>query len=197
MTAIVKRMLLGVGASAIALGVSAGVYASAQNTSQAPPPFSGQAGTAPSGGTGRFGGPGGRGRFGGPGGPMGMLPMFGRQLGLSDAQKAQVKAMVASNKADWTTIAGRERTAHQALNAAVTADQFDETLIRSRSADVSVVDADMAVARARAYDEFVQILTPDQVTKLKAIQANMQNRMKAHQQARQERHGRILERFGL
>ena len=55
----------------------------------------------------------------------------------------------------------------------------------------------MAVARARTYDQVVQILTPDQKTKLKAIQANMQNRMKSHEQARQERRGRILERFGL
>ena len=197
MTTTVKRILLGVGASAIALGISAGVYASAQNTSQDPPPFSGQGGPWRPGGPGRFGGPGGPGRFGGPGGPMGMLPMLGRQLGLSDAQKDQVKAIAASHKDEWKAIADRSRTAHQALNAAVTADTFDETAVRSRSADASVVEADMAVARARTYDQVVQILTPDQKTKLKAIQANMQNRMKSHQQARQERRGRILERFGL
>ena len=167
MTSTVKRIVLTVGASVIALGVTVGVYASAQNTSQDPPAFRGG------------GGHGGPGRMGGPGGPMGMLPMLGPQLGLTDAQRDQIKTIAASHKDDWKALADRERTAHGALNDAVTADTFDETLVRSKSADASSVDADMAVARARAYGEVLQILTPDQKTKLKAMQALMKKpRMK-------------------
>jgi periplasmic protein CpxP/Spy len=186
MTATAKRIALGVGASVIALAVTAGVYASVENTSQGPPSFRGR-GMGP-GGPGRFGGP------GGPGGPMGMLPMLGRQLGLTDAQKGQIKQIADSHKDEWKALADRGRTAHAALNDAVTADAFDEALIRSRSAEAAVVDTDMAVARARAHAEVFQILTADQKAQLKTKQTQMKDRMKNRQQARR---GRLLERFGL
>ena len=53
MTATIRRIALGGSAVLLALGVSAGLYASAQNTNQDPPPF-------------RSGRPGGPGRVGTP-----------------------------------------------------------------------------------------------------------------------------------
>jgi Spy/CpxP family protein refolding chaperone len=187
---VIRRIALGVGASLVALGVTAGVYASAQNTNQDPPPFRGP------------GGPGRPGRFGGggpgmPGGPMGMLPMLAPRLGLTDAQKDQVKHIAESHKDEWKALADRGRTAHDALNDAVTAGGFDEALIRSRSAEVGAVEADMAVARARAHAEVFQILTAEQKAQMKTMQAAMKNRMQGRQEGRRERRGRLLERFGL
>jgi periplasmic protein CpxP/Spy len=191
MTATVKRAVLGLGAAVIAMGVTAGVYASAGNTSQDPPAFNAQ---GPGGGQGRFGGPGGR---GGPGGPMGMLPRLGPQIGLTDAQKQQIKAIADSSKSDWKALADKARAAHQALNAAVSADTFDETLVRSKSADVSVVDADLSVARAHAFGEVWQILTADQRTKVRQMEAAMQQHMQGRQHARRERAAELLQRLGL
>jgi protein CpxP len=181
----IRRIALGVGAGLVALGVTAGVYASAQNTSQNPPPFRGR---------GSPGVPMGRGGPMGPGGPMGMLLMLGPRLGLTDAQKDQVKTIAELHKDEWKTLADRARTAHEALNDAVTADGFDEAFIRSRSAEVAAVDADMAVARAHAHAEVFQILTADQRAQVKTMQTEMKNRMKGRQQARR---GRLRERFGL
>jgi len=180
MTTTVRRIALGVGASLVALGVTAGVYARAQdqNTNQDPRPFRGR-GMGP-------GGPGGRGGPmgpGGPGGPMGMLPMFGPRLGLTDEQKDQVKSIVESHKGEWKAIADRVRTAHEALEDAVTADAVDEGLVRQRSAEAGAVEADMAVARARAFAEFVQILTADQKAQLQTMRAEMKKRMKGRRQA--------------
>ena len=189
MTATVRRIALGVGATVLALGVSAGLYASAQNTNQDPPPFR-SGGPGGPGGPGRWGGPG----RGGPGGPMGMLPMFGREIGLTDAQRDQIKAIADSHKDDWKALADRARTAHEALNDAVTADTIDEATIRQKSAEVAAVDADMAVARAHAHAEVFQILTSDQKTQVKKMQADMKNRMKNRPAARL---GRVLEHFGL
>ena len=134
---------------------------------------------------------------GGPGGPMGMLPMFGPRLGLTDAQKEQVKNIAESHKAEWKSIFDRARTAHDALQDAVTADAVDEGLIRQRSAEVAAVEADMAVARAHAFAEVVQILTADQKAQLKTMQAEMKKRMEGRQEAGRQRRGRLLERFGL
>jgi Spy/CpxP family protein refolding chaperone len=172
MTATVKRIALGVGAGIVALGVTAGVYAHGQdqNTNRDARPFRGR------------GGPGGPMGRGGPGGPMGMLPMFGAQLGLTDAQKDQVKNIAESHKAEWKAIADRARAAHEALEDAVTAGVIDDGLIRQRSAEVGAVEADMAVARAHAFAEVVQILTADQKAQLKTLQAEMKQRMKGRRE---------------
>jgi protein CpxP len=98
---------------------------------------------------------------------MGMLPMLGRDLALTDAQKDQLEAIAESHKDDWNALADRGRTAHLALNQAVVADTIDEALIRQKSAEVAAVEADMAVARARARAEVFQILTPEQRAKVK------------------------------
>ncbi len=74
---------------------------------------------------------------------------------------------------------------------------MDESLIRQKSADVAAVDADMAVARAHAYTEVLQILTPDQKAQLKTMQAEMKKRMKGGDQAGRERHRGRLEHLGL
>jgi Spy/CpxP family protein refolding chaperone len=157
MTATVKHIALGVGAAILALGVTAGVFVHAQDQNTNEPRH---------GFMGRGMGPGGR---GGPGGPMGMLPMLGRRIDLTDAQKDQIKAIAASHKEDWKSLAERARAAHGALNQAVTADTVDETLIRQRSADAAAVDADMAIARARVHAEVLQILTTEQKTKLQSL----------------------------
>jgi periplasmic protein CpxP/Spy len=93
----------------------------------------------------------------------------GHTGGSWDAQKDQIKTIADSHKDDWKSLADRARTAHGALNQAVTADTVDEALIRQRSADVAAVDADMAVARARVHTEVSQILTSEQKTKLKSL----------------------------
>jgi Spy/CpxP family protein refolding chaperone len=158
MTATVKRLTLGLGAGLLALTAVAGAFAHAQDPGPNPPrPFRGRG----------PGGPDGPGGLRGPGGPMGMLPRLGRDINLTDAQRDQIKAIAESHKADWNALADRARTARIALNDTVTADSIDEALIRQKSSEVAAVDADIAVARARAYAAVVQILTAEQKAKLK------------------------------
>ena len=97
---------------------------------------------------------------------MGMLPRFGREIALTDAQRDQIKAIAETHKDDWKALADRARTARMALNDAVTADSINETVIRQKSSEVAAVDADMAVARARARAEVFQILTAEQRAKV-------------------------------
>ena len=161
MTASVKRLTLGLGAGLIALTAVAGSFVHAQNQdpNSQPRPFRGR-------GPGGPGGPDGPGGFRGPGGPMGMLPRLGREIELTDAQRDQIKAIAESHKDEWNALANRARTAHIALNDAVTVDPINDALIRQKSSEASAVDADMAVARARAYAEVFQILTAEQKKKL-------------------------------
>jgi Spy/CpxP family protein refolding chaperone len=170
MTATMQRVALTLGAGLIALGVGAGAYVHAQdqNTNPPPPAFRG-----------RGMGPGGPGR--GAGGPMGMLPMLGPRLGLSDAQRDQIKTIAATHKDEWKALAGRGRAAHMALDDAISADAVDEAAIRQKSAEAAAVDADVAVARAHAHGEVLQILTADQKAQLKTMQSEMKKRMSTRQ----------------
>jgi protein CpxP len=109
---------------------------------------------------------------------MGMLPMFGPQIALTDTQRDQIKAIADAHKDEWKALNDRARSAHEALNDTVIADAIDEASIRQKSAEVAAVDADLAVARAHAHAEVFQILTSDQKAQVKRMQADMKNRMK-------------------
>lgn len=161
---------LGLGAVFVAaLIVSAAGGALAQNTSGGQAPSTQQRG-GPGGG--RFGGPGGR------GGPMGALGIFGpmlRQLNLTEDQQQRLRTIAESHRSEMQAIAERNRPAHEALQQAITSGTVDEGIIRARSAEVAQGDADMAILQARIYAEAVQVLTPDQQTQLKKLQAEMKD----------------------
>src|SRR5205823_4637899 len=108
--------------------------------------------------------------------PGGVPGLALERLGLSDTQKDQVKGIMQAHRDELKGIADRERTARTALDDAVSADVMDEGTIRARAADVSTVEADMAVLQARMKSEIFQILTPDQQTQAKQFQAQMKQR---------------------
>ena len=168
---ITRRVTFALGAGLVALGIGAGAAASVQNTNQDPGTFS-----AGHGGRGWAG----RGMIGpmGPDGALGMLRMLGPELQLTDAQKEQLKSILDAHRDEWRALADRSRAAHEALTAAITADTVDEALIRSKSAEAGVVEADIAVAAARAHNEAWQILTPEQREKAKQLQAQAHDRMR-------------------
>ena len=135
-------------------------------------------------------GPGGPGGFGGPGGPLGLLGDLGlglRALELTDAQREQIRAIAKTNEAAFREIGDRLRTAHEGVNALVTADTVDEAAIRARSGEVAAVEADAAVMRAKVYQEVFSVLTAEQQAKAKELRAQMQERMKQRAAERKER----------
>jgi Spy/CpxP family protein refolding chaperone len=192
MTIFTKRMGLAFWAGLVALGVSAGAWASVHNTNRGADPFmwggpggsggSGQAsGSVQSdnqGRRGRFGGPG---QFGGPGalggrGGLGMLLMLARELDLTDVQKDQIRRIGEAHRDEWRALADRARAARDALNDAIAADTVNDALIRAKAADMAAVDADMAVTAAHVRAEAWQVLTPEQQAKAKQLQAEARNR---------------------
>jgi protein CpxP len=167
MTGRVKRFAVGIGAAVMAVSLAGAAYVSAQNTNSGGQP-----------GAGRVGGPGGG--FGpghGRGGPGGILGPAFQRLDLTDAQRSRVKEILDSHRNDLRALGDKAMAAHQALDAATASDSFDEATVRTKAAEVGAVDADMAVMRARVYNEVYQILTPDQQKQLKQLQTEMRQRM--------------------
>lgn len=109
--------------------------------------------------------------------------MLGR-LDLTSDQRDRVRQIVDSHRDEQRALGERAMKAHQALQEVVTS-TFDESAIRARAADVAIVDADMAVAQGRVFNEVYQILTSEQQQKLKQLQAEQKQRMQERQERRQ------------
>jgi protein CpxP len=173
MTTTIQRFGLGLGAIVIALGLGAAVYASTQNTAVGPRPFSGR----------RL-----LGRLS-PGAGFAPLRMLASRLGVTDAQKEQIKGVMQSHREEWQALGRRATAARAALNDAVTADTPDDSAIRLRSAEVAAVQADIAVARAHARAEIFQQLTPEQRAQARTLQSQVKDRLAKRRQRVQERLG--------
>ena len=110
---------------------------------------------------------------GGQHGHRGFGVMAGlQQLGLSPDQQQQVKNTMASHRDELKALGDRSRSAHQAQQAAIEQVPVNEDLIRSTSTAVAAADADMAVLRAKVHEQVFSLLTPDQQTKAKQLQAD-------------------------
>lgn len=183
----ITRAGLGLGALALAVVVS-GIgdqNISAQGRGSGGPGFGGPGiggPGGPGGAMGRRGGPGGPGGAGGPGGLLG--PMMLGRLDLTSDQRDRVRQILDSHKDEGQALGDRAMKAHQALQDVVTSN-FDESAIRARAADVAAVDADMAVAQGRVFNEVFQILTSEQQQKLKQLQTEQKDRMQNRQDRRQ------------
>jgi Spy/CpxP family protein refolding chaperone len=105
-------------------------------------------------------GPGsGQGR-GGPGGPLPIL----RQLSLTEAQRAQIKALTDEQRAqnDGQSPARKFVELQRALEAAVFADTPDNAQIDQLRAGIAEAEAGRLAARVELQLKIAQILTPEQ-----------------------------------
>ena len=113
------------------------------------------------------GGPGGPGmRMRGPGGPMGFGPGF-RDLDLSDDQKAQLKSIADSHRDEFRAAGEKVRAIRESMRALVDAESINESAIRAKSAEIAAAEADMLILNAKVRKESMQILTAEQLAKLK------------------------------
>ena len=115
--------------------------------------------------------------------------MAANRLGLTDAQKQQMKSIRQSHREELRALAERLATARTSLRDAMTADSVDEAAIRQRNADFAAVQADIDVARARERADMYQVLTPDQQAQAKALQNRARGRASARQRRWSKRRG--------
>jgi periplasmic protein CpxP/Spy len=111
-------------------------------------------------------------------GHRGHLKKMARELGLSDQQKTQAKALLETNQAQNKPLFSTLMTAKHQLRELVQSGSADEAAIRAQAAKVAAAEADLAVKRAQDAKQFLALLTPDQVTKFKAFQAKRAQKSK-------------------
>lgn len=129
------------------------------------------------------GGPPPGGMMRGPGGPMGLG--FGpelRGLDLSDEQKTQIKSIAESHQAEFKAVGEKVRTARTGLRQLLEADTLDEAAVRAKSQEVAAAEADAAILGAKVRAQTLQVLTAEQLAKLKDQRAKRDERLKQRRQ---------------
>ena len=114
--------------------------------------------------------------------PMGMGPrmvagLFLSQLGITDAQRQQIKAIVERHRTDIQPLMERARAARAGLLSAEAADPLDDNAIRAKAAEAATIQGDLAVARAHLQADVFQVLTPDQQDKIRQRRAQVLGRL--------------------
>jgi Spy/CpxP family protein refolding chaperone len=107
----------------------------------------------------------------GPGhhGPDGGGPLHA--LGLTDAQKEQVKAIHEAERTKIEPYLKQLEDARTALKEATAKGQFDETKVRAIAATQSQAQIELTVSRARTEAAVYKILTPEQQAKVEQLHA--------------------------
>lgn len=98
---------------------------------------------------------------GGPGGPMGILPGL-NQVGLSEGQREQIRAILDQERQSGTDPGEKVRQAEQALHAAVLADVPDAQAIEAAKAALNSAHATELDRRTELMQKVAQVLTPAQ-----------------------------------
>ena len=122
------------------------------------------------------------------GGPFGHheVAFLTDYLDLSDAQQAQVKQLVNSERTSLKPLMEQERQNHEQMKALVEGATFDDAKAQTIASAQAQVSAQIMVAKARTDSQIYQLLTADQKTKLGQLNAQREARMAQRMQQQQD-----------
>lgn len=119
----------------------------------------------------------------GPGFGMGehMLGFFADRLNLTDAQQAQIKAVMQKEHPVLKPLFQQSHQIELQLRQYAEG-SYDETKVRALATQKAQVEAELSVQETRIHNELFQVLTAEQQTKLKEMEATHEARMQNHMQ---------------
>jgi Spy/CpxP family protein refolding chaperone len=126
-------------------------------------------------------------RMHGPGDMMGehMLNYFTKTLNLTEDQQTQAKTILSNAKPTFKALMGQQRQIDEQLRSQAQGN-YDAKQVQTLAAEKAQIQAQMTIAETQVHHQMYQLLTADQQTQLKQIEAEHQARM---QQRMQEREG--------
>jgi periplasmic protein CpxP/Spy len=107
-----------------------------------------------------------------------MMGFYAAKLDLTDAQKAQMKTIMQKEGPAMKPLFQQSRQIDQQLRQYAEGTD-DEAKVQALASQKSQVEAQLAVAHTRIHSEMFQVLTPEQQTKMKEMEANRAVRMQA------------------
>lgn len=111
-------------------------------------------------------------------GPMG-IPF--KQLGVSTEQRTQIKAVMQKEHSTMKPLMQQMHQMNQQLKQ-YEEGTYDEAKVQALVSQQAQTLVQLKVEESRIHSELYQLLTPDQQTKLKEIEANREARMQQHMQ---------------
>jgi len=109
-----------------------------------------------------------------------LLGFYADKLDLSSTQQEQMKAIWAKEKPAVQPLMQQMRQNHTAMNTLQASGPFDEAKTRALATQNAQTMIELEVQHARIKSEMLQLLTPDQKTKLQQLEAEHESRMKDH-----------------
>jgi len=107
------------------------------------------------------------------------MRFFAKALNLTDDQKSQMKTIMQKEHPTMKPLFQQQHQIDQQLRQYVEG-PYDETKVRALAAQKSQVETELTVAQTRIHNQMYQLLTPDQQSKLKEMEANHEARMQKH-----------------
>jgi len=111
-----------------------------------------------------------------------MFGFFSSYLDLTDAQRAQVKDIMAKERPNIQPLAQQLMQSRQQLRQIAESGAFDEAKVRTLATQQSQTMIELEVQRTRIASELFQVLTPDQKTKMDKFMSRHEQRMMNHVQ---------------
>jgi Spy/CpxP family protein refolding chaperone len=99
------------------------------------------------------------------------------ELGVTDEQKSQVKAILRKHQPTAQPLIRQFVSERRALRDTIHAPSVDESAIRTQVEKVAKVGADLAVQRAQVTHEIRAVLTADQLEKIKGMELDVDARI--------------------
>jgi periplasmic protein CpxP/Spy len=115
--------------------------------------------------------------MGPPPGNVGLtLERFLGELGLTDAQKTSINALLAEQRTALRSEMDAIRQAREALDAAILTVPTDDGLLQAQARDLSALEARLTLARAQTEAKIFQLLKPEQQQKARQLITDAEQR---------------------
>jgi Spy/CpxP family protein refolding chaperone len=121
----------------------------------------------------------------------GMFKQILTRLDLSDSQEHDIANVLKPHREQMQGLRTQMIEARKAQFAAVTANPFSEDAVREAAAKAAKLEVQLAVNRAKVFDEIRKLLTEEQQITLQKIAGEFASRMQQHI----EHKGRMLDRW--
>ncbi|PYX83426.1 MAG: hypothetical protein DMG70_10190 [Acidobacteria bacterium] len=116
---------------------------------------------------------------------LGLEPMVGFMtdyLDLTDAQQAQVNAIIASEKPNVLPLVQQVHQSQQQLRQLETSQTFDEGKVRAAASQQAQIMTELTVQKAKIHSEIFNILTPEQKSKATQFSQRREERFQKRMQ---------------
>ena len=105
-----------------------------------------------------------------------MLNYFTKALNLTEDQQTQAKTMLSNARPTLKALMQQQRQIDQQLHSQAEG-SYDAKQVQTLAAQKAQIQAQLTIAETQLHHQMYQLLTPDQQTQLKQIEANREARM--------------------